>query len=346
MPSEEVSGIKKAAGEYASWALKARREYYRLRLRQDPAIRKLYRNAIKKIADLLRSGRASGIFSRNASGLLKERSYRWLLANLEDEANALGVKLDLYLAEWLADSVRYGSAYSYNISLKLFEAADWPKSISRTGIEKLFGQVNRDAVEAIYARSKDGLFLSDRIWQKGQLIREPITDIIQTSVAIGQDAVETARALEQYVERGAKTLTKNYPNMMKRMQGRIPSDLSYEALRLARTETTSAFGEGTILGASANPFYNGIQWVLSASHPEPDICDDLASHVTDGMPPGVYPPGQEPRYPAHPNELCALVPIMEASDSALQEILNWVDDPKSSDKIETWYQKTYLSNAL
>ena len=81
---------------------------------------------------------------------------------------------------------------------------------------------------------------------KAKKYRNTMRDVDPESVAIGQDAVKTARMLQQYVRRGAMTLARDYPEMMKRMKGRIPGNISYEALRLARTEMTAAFGEGTI----------------------------------------------------------------------------------------------------
>jgi len=106
--------------------------------------------------------------------------------------------------------------------------------------------------------------------------------------------------LQQYVRQGKSTLAANYPNMMKRMARRVPEDICYEALRLARTEMTAAFGEGTIAAARVSPSYIGMKWVLSHSHPMVDICDTLAEH-DEGLGRGVYSPGNEPHLPAHPN---------------------------------------------
>jgi len=102
------------------------------------------------------------------------------------------------------------------------------------------------------------------------------------------------------VRHGVQTLAKDYPNMMKRMKGRVPGNISYEALRLARTEMTAAFGEGTIAAARVSPSYIGMKWVLSHSHPMVDMCDTLAEH-DEGLGRGVYSPGNEPPMPAHPN---------------------------------------------
>lgn len=165
-------------------------------------------------------------------------------------------------------------------------------------------------------------------------------NIIQEAVAIGQDAVKTARMLEQYVKTNTKTIAGQYPNMMKRMGGRIPNDISYEALRLARTEMTAAFGEGTVAAAKVTPSYKGMKWVLSKSHPVADICDSYAAH-DEGLGHGVYAPGNEPPYPGHPNCLCVLIAVHEQPDEFVNRLKKWQENPSSDAKLEEWYQNIY-----
>jgi len=199
-------------------------------------------------------------------------------------------------------------------------------------------------VEACWARTKKGLFLSDRIWEQGENFRSAMRDIIQEAVATGQDAVKTARMLQQYVRQGKSTLAANYPNMMERMAGRVPGDICYEALRLARTEMTAAFGEGTVAAARVSPSYIGMKWVLSHSHPMVDICDTLAEH-DEGLGRGVYSPGNEPHLPAHPNCICTLVPVHEEPEKFVERLKKWRDDPGSDQELEKWYNDIYLEKA-
>ena len=128
--------------------------------------------------------------------------------------------------------------------------------------------------------------------------------------------------------------------MMKRMAGRVPGDLCYEALRLARTEMTAAFGEGTIAAARVSPSYIGMKWVLSKSHPLTDICDDLAAH-DEGLGRGVYSPGDEPPMPAHPNCICTLVPVHEEPEKFVERLKKWKENPASEPKLEDWYKNIY-----
>jgi mRNA-degrading endonuclease HigB of HigAB toxin-antitoxin module len=323
-----IKEIQDAAGDYGKWALEARKQYIDLRLKQDLEIRRLYQRAIKNIAKQLKSD------PNNTH--LKE-----LEASIQDEINKLTGDFTSKIQDYVKNAVDAGSGYSEAVMIDLVKKAGVENTIRVSSIKNIYSRVNTQAVEAIWARTKKGLKLSDRIWQTGENARNTIRDIIQESVAIGQDAVKTARMLERYVQGGASTLAAEYPNMMKRMGNRIPKDISYEALRLARTETTAAFGEGTIAAARVTPSYKGMKWVLSKSHPLQDICNTLAEADGWGLGAGVYPPGEEPIYPAHPNCLCVLVPVHEQPEDFVKRLKRWVNDPSSDKELEKWYNSVY-----
>ncbi len=325
--SREIEELKEAAGAYKRWALEARKKYIDLRLRQDPEIRRLYIRAAERVAGELRR-----LVLRTPSSYIRKAQLEQLEKSLRFEAERLVGDLTKAITMYIEEAVNAGAGYSETITLGLFEKA----GIDTTGLRAFYARVNRQAVEACWARTKGGLYLSDRIWQQGENLRSTMRDLIQESVAIGQDAVKTAWMLEQYVRHGARTLARDYPNMMKRMAGRIPGDLCYEALRLVRTETTAAFGEGTIAAARVSPSYKGLKWVLSKSHPVEDICDTLAA-ADYGLGPGVYPPGEEPPYPAHPNELCILVPVHEEPEEFVERLKRWRNNPASEPELEKWY---------
>jgi len=288
VPSE-VEQIKAAAGEYRKWALEARKKYIKLRLLQDPEIRKLYEQAADKVARELRD-------LAGPSGQLRRRQLETLEKILRAEADSFTNKFSSALGQYIYQASDAGVGYSRAVLLNVFGRA----GVNITGLKTFYSMVNRQAVEACWARTKGGLFLSDRIWQQGVNLRSVMRDVIQTSVATGMDAKRVARILQRYVREGKQTLAKDYPNMMKRMGSRIPEDMCYEALRLARTEMTAAFGEGTVSAAQVSPSYIGMKWVLSHNHPVVDICDTLAEH-DEGLGRGVYSPGNEPPFPAHPN---------------------------------------------
>lgn len=329
--AKEIDEIKKAAGDYQKWALTARKQYIQLRLRQDKEIANLYIRSANRIAKELQQ-----IGTTTVSGKIRKKYFKELEKSLRAEAELIQKGLTETFVDYINSSAKAGVGYTRGVVLNLFDQA----GLKTSGIRKLFSRVNKQAVEAIWARTRNGLYLSDRIWEQGEKYRTIMRDLIQESVAIGQDAVTTARMLQQYVRQGAMTLAKKYPDMMKRMKGRIPGNISYEALRLARTEMSAAFGEGAIAAARVAPSYIGMKWVLSGSHPVPDICDTLSTYDS-GLGPGVYPPGDEPPYPAHPNCLCALVPVHEEPEKFVEKLKEWVENPESEPELEQWYQNIY-----
>jgi len=333
--AKEIDEIKKAAGDYQKWALAARKQYINLRLRQDKEIANLYiRSADRIVKELQQIG------TTTISGQIRKKHFKELEKSLRAEAELIQKGLTEAFVDYIASAAKAGVGYTQGVVLNLFDQA----GLKTSGIRKLFSRVNKQAVEAIWARTRNGLYLSDRIWEQSEKYRTIMRDLIQESVAIGQDAVTTARMIQRYVRQGAMTLARDYPNMMKRMKGRVPRDISYEALRLARTEMTAAFGEGAISASRVAPSYIGMKWVLSGSHPEPDICDMLSTYDS-GLGPGVYPPGDEPPYPAHPNCLCALVPIHEEPEKFIEKLKRWTENPESEPELEQWYQNIYKLGA-
>lgn len=75
---------------------------------------------------------------------------------------------------------------------------------------------------------------------------------------------------------------------------------------LGRSELSRAHGQATVEAAELNPFVAGVQWNLSGSHPQADVCDSNASGSSGRLPAGVYRPSEVPPYPQHPNCLCFL----------------------------------------
>lgn len=152
--------------------------------------------------------------------------------------------------------------------------------------------------------------LSDRIWDLSGNNYDKIKEII--SSGINTDCVKVAKALEQYVKKGAETFAKDYPNMMKRMGGRIPKNLNYEALRLARNELSEVYFQSTIEGYKDNPAIKAVKWCLSNNRIKGYHCqcETLAYSDSHGLGVGVYPVDDVPARP-HIHCLCHLLPLID-----------------------------------
>lgn len=316
---------------YARDLLEARREFLRLKRRTELAIRNVYIAAADRIAEELRA-------LKPTVGPLTRNHLRALERSVRREAEAIEQAVARYLREGVEQAVSMAALPSDNVLLRAIQEAGVPLDVAK--LQRGFGMINREAVEALWARTVGGVRVSDRIWQAAETARTGMRDVIHVGVATGRDVVQVARDLERYVRRGRQTLSADYPNMMRRMNRRIPKNLSYEALRLARTETTKAFHEGTYSRGRANPAYRGVKWSLSLAHPLPDVCDVLAAQDLYGMGPGVYPMGEEPTLP-HPNCLCTVIPVVIETPQLVQDLRAWMEDPTSRPWLEDWYNSVY-----
>lgn len=143
----------------------------------------------------------------------------------------------------------------------------------------------------------NGYRLSDNGWNTAIRCRAAVDNLLAYEIPRGTAAVDIAKKLEPYLwPEAAKVRTKTP----------YGSDGSYWARRLARTEITAAAGRSAVNASIGNPYVELLRWLLSASHPEPDICDEHAHGGPDGD--GRYDKRNFPAYPAHPNELCLVVP--------------------------------------
>ena len=178
--------------------------------------------------------------------------------------------------------------------------------------------------------------LSDRIWDISDNNYDKIQEII--SSGINTDCVKVAKALQQYVKEGAETFVKDYPNMYERMGGRVPKNLNYEALRLARNELSEVYWQATIEGFKENPAVTAVKWLLSNNRLPGyhDICDTMAYADDYGLGAGIYPVDAAPEKP-HICCLCSLAPVI-AKDIERGDVAN--KPPENWEEIKTRLENT------
>lgn len=173
---------------------------------------------------------------------------------------------------------------------------------------------NRAWVKKERWNTSSGYRLSDRVWLQGRGVRRDIDDRIRLGISRGEDALKMAKDLEQFLMKSARpvTITSDGKVIARLNQTATPGRGgygSYQARRLARTETTRVLGAATIEAAKVTPGTLGIRWRVSASKDDIDECTDNATRDEYGLGSGVYPPSSVPNYPAHPNDKCSLLPV-------------------------------------
>ncbi|KAA0220403.1 hypothetical protein EDM76_14015 [bacterium] len=88
------------------------------------------------------------------------------------------------------------------------------------------------------------------------------------------------------------------------------------AMRVMRTEINRAHGEAYMMGGEDKPWFGGWRFLLSPSHPKPDICDLLSEQNLYGLGNGVYPDRERLPWPAHPNTLAVRGRKVDAGDDS------------------------------
>lgn len=186
----------------------------------------------------------------------------------------------------------------------------------------------------------NGYTLSDRVWRNAADVRSRVDRLLDYHIAQGTSAVRIAELLEDFLTPGAGSISTRTP------YGR---EGSYAARRLARTEISAAAGRATVNASIANPFVGGIQWRLSASHKGKDICDEHATGGSNND--GIYAPDKLPAYPAHPHDLCSLLPVPIGDTATLVAelragIANGRRSPLQGILNENWLVGAILSGAI
>jgi hypothetical protein len=267
--------------DYQRATLRARERWLRGAAGTLARLRRLYRRSAAGVRDDIRA---------TTPGTFRERHLLAVLAGLERRAEELSGEVLEAVRAGIRLSVDAAIAGPRTVTQALLAPAYTPSVVA-----EYFGQVNERALVALLDRTgPDGLQLSERTWRIGRRWRRAVQTVVEDGVARGLDTRTLAREAQRYLTPGVFTPHKAET---RRRLG-VPKDVSYEAVRLARTELGNAFHEGTIAGNQAAPSYQGILWRLSLSHIIPDVCDDIAGNRRYGRR-GFYPAGKEPAKP-HP----------------------------------------------
>jgi hypothetical protein len=210
----------------------------------------------------------------------------------------------------------------------------------------------------------DSLNLSQRIWRIDRDARDGITNVLLNGISTGDSAWNIAQQLEQYL--GANqdcprwTSTRLYGRTKTQIaQGDTtglvssPCDgrgVSYNALRLARTEIQKAHALATDRILLSQPWVEKEQIHLSAAHPETDICDDTVQGGHDGK--GIYAVG-DIELPLHPNCLCYKTAVLMEEKEFTSQLRGWMQGTQQWSAMDNYadliggdVQKSILPNAV
>ena len=240
-----------------------------------------------------------------AAGTVTIEALRGLLAEVESRLARVARVRDDLLAEGLQKAAQYGA--------RVWDAAEWgaPAAVAVEVVSPAAMAVSETAVRVVNEFvAADGLQLSDRLWRIDRGAREAVTQAIERAVIEGHSAAQAARA---FLARGEAVPAA----VAEKMRGPVGGTIGREAaglltgnggamdnaMRVFRTEINRAHGEAYMAGGEGKPYFGGWRYLLSPAHPEPDICDLLATQNLHGLGKGVYPSRAKCPWPAHPNTL-------------------------------------------
>lgn len=241
---------------------------------------------------------------------------------------------------------------------KLAEAVDASQGV----FSPQLGTLLQVAGEHFYG---DSLGLSDRIWRIDRDARDGINTLILNGISNGTSAWDLAEQLEKYL--GANADCPRWTST--RLYGRTKSEIatgdttgllrgnacdgsgvSYNALRLARTEIQKAHALATDRVLMSQPWVEKEKVNLSAAHPEPDICDDVTGGGEKGE--GVYSVG-EIELPLHPNCLCYKTAVLMDESEFTSRLRGWMTGSSPWSEMDSYEQmiggdagKSILPNAI
>lgn len=191
------------------------------------------------------------------------------------------------LHDKLTSHIRSEIATSWNIADNkndaLIESYIKGIEISETVKEGLFVR-NNEALTQFLKRKKNGLNLSDRVWNITNDLQQQVTFYLESGIATGRSAKDIAKDLVKYLN-NPKAIYKvrdengNLVHSEKYKQYR-PGSGTYKnpfknAFRLARTEINMAYRYSDYERMQNIDFIVGYTVHLSNAHPQSDICDQM-----------------------------------------------------------------------
>lgn len=201
------------------------------------------------------------------------------------------------------------------------------------------------AAEYLYG---DSMNLSGRIWKIDRETREGINTVLLNGIENRESAWNIAKNLEQFLGAGEDCPRWTSTRLYGRSKGDIAagdttgllrgdacngSGVSYNALRLARTEIQKIHSLATDRMLAKQPWVQEEQIRLSAAHPETDICDDTAQGGRDGK--GIYSVG-EIELPLHPNCLCYKTAVLMSEKDFTSQLNGWLKEEQAWPEMDAY----------
>jgi GNAT superfamily N-acetyltransferase len=179
-----------------------------------------------------------------------------------------------------------------NQLLELTMSADTARRVANSEARRA-----ASGVEAALRRMEGTSYtpLSKSVYNTAKLSKGWVDDKINQALLSGWDAKRLAKEISSSID------------------PRVPGGVSYAANRLARTEINNAFHASAAKRYADSGLVEAVDWHLSSSHPEGDICDTFAAE-------GPYPVNKVPKKP-HPHCYCFITPALPTEEQFMANLL-------------------------
>lgn len=308
-----------------SWTM-SRRAVLRLHLTLIGDTHKQLTGLSNQMAGVLRSNQGDG-GKIDGEGLIRSQH------RLEELWDTWFKKWEKETYSWIRDaaSIPFGVLAIYH-NQYLLPKLERERSGGEAGpgpLDSVFNPQLQAIVDAnVHRTGSDGFNLSQRLWKLDRESKEGLKRVLANGVANGASAYDLAGELEQFLGGNARCprWTRSRLRLTKKeIAGGVTTGLytgadckgqgvSYNALRLARTEIQYAHGLATDAMMAKMPWVEQEEVHLSADHAGRDECDAVA---------GVHPKG-EVFLPIHPHCLCYKTAVLMKPDDFTDRLRGWM----------------------
>lgn len=311
--------------KYVQTVLEGRKKFLKLSLDQRQEILNIYDEASKDVIERLKKVKHNS---------MTERYLKELQKAIDEYRRNLAIELDKAIRKAMNEAAELG----VEPSKAYFENMDIPFTLRQT-FKSMFTNVSEEVVSVLVTGEyyKDGKTLSQRIWNITGKNGSDIDKLIKRAIIEQKNTSDLARELEMYMNSGIARPQKTF------IPG-ISRDISYQAVRLARTSISHSMLESCVQASMDNPYSLGLKWNLSSEHTSrlakfgrmSDVCDTYAKQDLYDLGSGVYPAEKYPL--GHPNCLCYSTDVLVPLEEASAEIIAWINGEENP-KLDEWAKR-------